>query len=75
MEITAAAVPEVARPPRLAPATVAQALIPSRLLTIAVFILSILVLLLLADRFFVFSLRPGTSGPVAPVTSQNPQIK
>jgi hypothetical protein len=36
MEITA--VPEVARPPRLAPATVAQALIPSRLLTIAVFI-------------------------------------
>lgn len=68
MEITATAVPEIGRPRQPPLTTVGQDLRRSPALTITVFILAILVLILLADRFFVISVRD--TAPVAPTTSQ-----
>lgn len=74
MEITATAVLEIGRP-RQPPLTAVGQLKRSPALTITVFILAILVLLLLADRFFVIALRDTVA--VAPATSQSvsPQTK
>lgn len=75
MEITATAVPEIGRPRQLPVTAAGQDLKRSPALTITLFILAILVLLLLVDRFFVISLRDTVA--IAPVTSQSvsPQTK